>query len=118
MDLVLSFLISKNLNTSGKFVASGSSKRGWTSLLITAVDSRVIGNLPIVYDLINMNEVCKIKIFNNNDMIQYSFSMNRLFDTIFSHFSETKIEFVFRDLKSLYQYVLMIKHHSAEYSAE
>jgi len=54
MDIVQTFLASKNIQTNGKFVATGASKRGWTSLLITAVDPRVVANIPIVYDLINI----------------------------------------------------------------
>lgn len=57
MDLVLDFLANKSIPTSGKFIATGESKRGWTSMLITAADPRVVANIPIVYDLININEV-------------------------------------------------------------
>lgn len=62
MDLVLQFLTSVNTATNGKFIASGVSKRGWTSLLTTAVDSRVIANIPVVYDNININPVRNPKI--------------------------------------------------------
>ena len=39
-----------------RFVISGASKRGWTTDLVGAVDPRVVGIVPIVYDNLNLAE--------------------------------------------------------------
>lgn len=57
MDQVLKFLKAKKVRNCGEFIAAGASKRGWTSLLITAADDRIVANMPIVFDSINFIEV-------------------------------------------------------------
>lgn len=57
MDLVLNYLKSVKVDSSEQFVVSGASIRGWAAWLIAAVDPRVIGCVPIVFDLLDWNEV-------------------------------------------------------------
>lgn len=55
MDAVQEFLRQQQVQVPEKFVVSGISKRGWTTWLTAAVDTkRVVAIMPIVYDLINM----------------------------------------------------------------
>jgi PhoPQ-activated pathogenicity-related protein len=59
MDIVQGFSKRIRVQTPQKFILSGISKRGWTSWLAAAVDTkRVIGFIPIVFDFIDINKVC------------------------------------------------------------
>ncbi len=54
MDAVQAFVASAEKKTINHFVLTGGSKRGWTTWLTAAVDSRVTAIAPIVSDLLNM----------------------------------------------------------------
>lgn len=54
MDVTQLFLESKQLPKPQKFVVTGASKRGWTTWLTAAVDSRVTAIAPRVFDMLNM----------------------------------------------------------------
>ncbi|KAI0221463.1 Autocrine proliferation repressor protein A [Lamellibrachia satsuma] len=54
MDTVTNFTRQVSPNTSvSKFVVAGFSKRGWTTWTTTAVDKRVIAQMPVVMSLLN-----------------------------------------------------------------
>ena len=53
MDTVETFCATKG-KTINNFVVAGASKRGWTTWLTAAVDTRVVACLPIVIDMLNM----------------------------------------------------------------
>jgi PhoPQ-activated pathogenicity-related protein len=56
MDTVTAFLAGKEGggHNIDRFVVAGGSKRGWTTWTTAAVDSRVVGIVPIVIDLLNV----------------------------------------------------------------
>lgn len=56
MDAVEQTLAAEKLPVVRRFVVTGGSKRGWTSWLTAAVDSRVVGVAPVVIDLLNLRE--------------------------------------------------------------
>lgn len=59
MDSVQEFLASDQATTQydiDSFLVTGGSKRGWTTYLTAAVDPRVKGILPMVFDALNLDE--------------------------------------------------------------
>ncbi|CAF4989599.1 unnamed protein product [Rotaria sp. Silwood1] len=55
MDAVQQFTAQSGIHVPETFVISGASKRGWTTWTSAAVDSkRIIGAVPIVMDLVNL----------------------------------------------------------------
>jgi len=57
MDTVQEFFSSGNISqTIRRFVVSGASKRGWTTWLTAAADNRVTAIIPIVADVLNLDE--------------------------------------------------------------
>ncbi|WP_447986996.1 PhoPQ-activated pathogenicity-related family protein [Nitrospira sp. Nam74] len=54
MDTVQAWANVKQLQKIEKFVVAGASKRGWTTWLTGAIDSRVVAIAPIVIDVLNM----------------------------------------------------------------
>ena len=55
MDTMTAVCAKRDLQVE-EFVVAGASKRGWTTWLTGAVDDRVVGIIPIVIDVLNVNE--------------------------------------------------------------
>ncbi|MBT3268831.1 phenylacetic acid degradation protein [Candidatus Poribacteria bacterium] len=56
MDALQEFCATHLDREIGRFVTIGGSKRGWTSWLTAAVDTRVVATVPLVIDTLNMPE--------------------------------------------------------------
>ena len=54
LDAVQELLHKQGHAAPARFVATGASKRGWTSWLLPVVDTRVAGIVPVVYDNLNL----------------------------------------------------------------
>lgn len=54
MDTITSLIANRTGSTVNKFVVGGTSKRGWTSWLTGAADQRVVGIVPVVIDVLNV----------------------------------------------------------------
>lgn len=59
MDALDSYFASDEGFSPEGYVIAGGSKRGWTSWLTPAVDSRVVGIIPLVYDNLNLDAQLK-----------------------------------------------------------
>jgi PhoPQ-activated pathogenicity-related protein len=67
MDAVQEFAAETLKHKVNRFVISGASKRGWTTWLTGASDSRVVAIAPMVIDILNMpvNLDYQVKMWNN-----------------------------------------------------
>ena len=67
-----------------RFIVSGASKRGWTTDLVAAVDDRVIGIVPIVYDNLNIPAQIphQIEIWGKTSNLTNAYNDIGLFDQL------------------------------------
>jgi PhoPQ-activated pathogenicity-related protein len=84
MDTITAVMAAQGGAKVDKFVVSGGSKRGWTTWTTAATDSRVVGIVPAVIDLLNMvpsfqhhwqvygNWSPAIKDYYENDIMRWS----------------------------------------------
>jgi PhoPQ-activated pathogenicity-related protein len=56
MDAAQAVLKEKGIAAPTSFIVVGASKRGWTTWLTAAVDTRVLAIAPMVFDMLNMRE--------------------------------------------------------------
>ncbi|CAF0728182.1 unnamed protein product [Brachionus calyciflorus] len=96
MDLAINFLKIKGYNFTEKFIPSGKSKRGWTTWLLTAIDTRVIASVPIVYDIINWNLIIHDQYMSLGG--RYSFALEDYFN---QNITESIDSLEFYDLRRL-----------------
>lgn len=65
-----------------KFIVAGASKRGWTTWLTAAVDSRVAAAIPIVIDVLNVD------VFMRQHVETYGFWARALYDYHYNHITD------------------------------
>lgn len=96
MDAVTEVLSSDEMGSLEveNFIVAGGSKRGWTTWLTAAVDSRVVAIVPVVFDVLNMRESMK------HHFGAYGFWSASLGDYvdqgIFQQFESEKLDPIFR----------------------
>lgn len=78
-DTVTDFALQKGYGKLEKFVIAGASKRGWTTWTTAAVDKRVVGAIPIVMDLANLNTVLFLTLFLDQDLTLLKLCIFRIF---------------------------------------
>lgn len=59
IDATAQFLEEKRISLPENVVVLGASKRGWTTWLTAAVDNRIIGAIPVVMDILNLQKNMK-----------------------------------------------------------
>ena len=63
MDTVTDYVARISPNHVSQFIVAGASKRGWTTWLTGAVDSRVIAIIPIVMGSLAIVHSCRFDIY-------------------------------------------------------
>ena len=85
MDMTEEILAIEGVDLDG-FVVTGASKRGWTTWLTGAVDSRVKAIAPIVINVLNMQEHLEHhrKVYGYWSPAIYDYAQERVFDRLIS----------------------------------
>ena len=79
-----------------RFIISGASKRGWTTDLVAAVDPRVVGIVPIVYDNLNIPAQIphQLQTWGKTSDLTEAYNQIGLFDKIQSPQGQKLLEIV------------------------
>jgi len=95
MDMAEAFL-EEALGRLKGFIVTGASKRGWTTWLLAAVDKRVSGIVPLVFDNLNLNEQMKhqLECYGSYSELIQDYTRLRLQERMYSEMGQRLIQII------------------------